>query len=205
MKYLAFDCSGDEILVCASSSKGYAEKRLKASGTEHLMVLIDEVLRKLKMDISEVECVCVGLGPGSWTGSRVGVVTAYGLIAANPNLKIITFNTFELVSYNDSEKHGKIYLAKAYADFVYASVEGGEPIIITKKELSDNYSGFKRFASVAFIEGVSVLKTDMRAVVEGKINRGEFKTIEDVEPIYLRLSQAEYQFMEKDKGGKANG
>lgn len=202
MKYLAFDCSGEEIIVCARFCKNYAEKRLKASGTEHLMVLINEVLKKVKMDISEVECVAVGLGPGSWTGSRVGVVTAYGFVSAKPNLKIVTFNSFDLISYNDSEKRGKIYLTKAYADFVYASIEGDEPCVITRKELDEKYGALTRVATTNFIDGVCEVKQEIKDMVEAKISRGEFKDIKEVEPIYLRLSQAEYQFMEKNKGGK---
>ena len=36
--------------------------------------------------------------------------------------------------------------------------------------------------------------------VSFKIEKGEFVKIEEIEPIYLRLSQAEYQYMEKHKG-----
>lgn len=199
-KYIAFDTSSSEIIVCGFNGKSYYEKRLVASGTEHIMVLLNEVLKKLKMDISEVDVIGVGVGPGSWTGSRVSVVTAYGLLAGLKNKKVVTFNTFELISYNDNEKDGKIYLHKAYANFVYASVEGGEPIIITTDELASKYASYKKIGFENFIDGIKVVKTDIKSVVEGKIMREGFSRIEEVEPIYLRLSQAEYQYMEKHKG-----
>ena len=162
--------------------------------------LINDVLKKLKMNLDDVEVVGVGVGPGSWTGSRVSVVTAYGLMAGLNNVRVVPFNTFELLSYNDNDKTGKIYISKAYANFVYASVEGSEPIIITYDELKEKYSLFKRIGFESFVDETMVKKADIKSVVEGKVEKGEFVKIEEIEPIYLRLSQAEYQYMEKHKG-----
>lgn len=202
MKYLAFDSSGSELVVCAKNEDKYYEKRLVASGTEHIMVLIDSVLKKLKMDISSLEYLGVGVGPGSWTGSRVSVVTAYGLCAGNEKIKVVPFNYFEMLSYNDIEKDKKLYLKKAYANFVYASVAGGDPIILTQAELKEKYGNFVWVSDEKLFGNEVIQEKKIREMIEGKIKEGKVKNIKEVEPIYLRLSQAEYQYMEKHKGDK---
>ena len=197
-KYLAFDCSGKEIIVAAFNGKKYLEKSKECSGTEFLMVLINEVLDKLKMDISEVEVLACSVGPGSWTGARVGVVTGYGLYCANKNLKLVKFNSFDLISYNDSDEN--IYIVQAYANFVYAKSLFGEMQCVTKEELERMAAGKKLVSRGDFLKGAKPCKRlKIRQVVEDKISKGEFCKIEDIEPVYLRLSQAEYQFMEKQE------
>ncbi len=46
---------------------------------EHLLPLIDEVLAEADLQRSALERVAVGLGPGSFTGLRVGIALAQGL------------------------------------------------------------------------------------------------------------------------------
>ena len=198
-KYLAFDASGETIFVCAYNGRKYVEKRLEASGTEHLMMLIDKVLKSLKMDITEVEVVALSVGPGSWTGSRVTVVTGYGLTSANPSLKVCMFNSFDLLSYNDSDKKDKLYLVKAYANFVYAKGEKLSPACMLKSEVTEKFGGYKKVAASPVMDDVEIKEPMYREVIEKKIAACEFVDIKDVEPMYLRLSQAEIQRQEKIK------
>ena len=46
-----------------------------------------------------------------------------------------------------------------------------------------------------------VVEPKIDVVVDRKIKNGEFLSIEELEPLYLRLSQAEIQL--KNKGGKS--
>lgn len=198
VKYLAFDASDSEIIVLGYNGKKYHEKRKKCSGTEHLIVLIDEVLKKLKMDISEVQVVACSVGPGSWTGARVGVVTAYGLASGNKNLKFVKFNAFDLISYNDSENEDKLYLVRAYANYVYVCSCKDKMKCITIDELNKIKEGKTLVSRGEVLKGVKpAKKLFIKEVVEDKINNGEYVLPEDLEPVYLRLSQAEYQLMEK--------
>lgn len=198
-KYLAFDTSGEEIVVGAYNGKKYAELRMQASGTENLLPLVDNVLKSLKMKIGEVEALCVGVGPGSWTGSRVAVVTAFGLKAGNPNLKLFDFNSFELISYNDNNKKKVLKVVKAYANFVYAqNLMSGEILAITKDELNSTYASFKLVGTSTFLEGIEVASIDLKKIAEEKIKTEKPKEVDEIEPMYLRLSQAEYQKLKKE-------
>ena len=53
------------------------------SHAEMLHPLIDECVKEMNLSYNELSAVCVGKGPGSYTGLRIGVSTAKGLCFAN--------------------------------------------------------------------------------------------------------------------------
>ncbi len=55
---------------------------VRATHTERLLPLIDRALRDAGMTLSQVEGVAVAVGPGSFTGLRIGLSTAKGLAVA---------------------------------------------------------------------------------------------------------------------------
>lgn len=54
----------------------------KYSHAERLHVYIDEVVQKAGVDLAKLEAVSVSMGPGSYTGLRIGVSAAKGLCYA---------------------------------------------------------------------------------------------------------------------------
>ena len=53
--------------------------RLGLYHSEKLVPLVDEILRRNGMAIQDIDGIAVSIGPGSFTGIRVGVSTARGL------------------------------------------------------------------------------------------------------------------------------
>jgi N6-L-threonylcarbamoyladenine synthase len=70
-----YDSGGDRVLaeITETIGKGHAE---------HLIALIDRVLEKAGIDLKTVERIAVTIGPGSFTGIRVGVAAARGFALA---------------------------------------------------------------------------------------------------------------------------
>ena len=62
---------------------GLKDKRwsfpMKKPRSQHLLKLIDQVLKKEKLTLKEIKEIEVNLGPGSFTGLRVGVSVANAL------------------------------------------------------------------------------------------------------------------------------
>jgi len=55
---------------------------VKATYSERLLPLIDRALRDARITLGQVEGLAVAVGPGSFTGLRIGLSTAKGLAAA---------------------------------------------------------------------------------------------------------------------------
>jgi len=71
--------------LCAADGSVVAE-RLALDGPAHsqlLLPFVDEVLREAGAGWDDVETVAVGLGPGAFTGLRIGIATARALAQAD--------------------------------------------------------------------------------------------------------------------------
>jgi len=196
-KFLAFDCAGDELIVGAYNGKKYNELRVIASGTENLLPMIDKLFKKSKITFNDIEVICVGIGPGSWTGARVAVVTAYGFSEGRKNLKFCTFNSFDLISYNGNDKEKILKVVKAYANFVYIENLKGEISVITKEDLFKDYKDYTCVGVTKVIDDNIVIRANLENIATTKVCNEEFVSIDTIEPMYLRLSQAEYQRAKK--------
>ena len=67
------------------------------SHAEKLHVFIDQILKKSKKEITDLNAVAISKGPGSYTGLRIGVSSAKG-ICYGLNIPLISFETLEILS-----------------------------------------------------------------------------------------------------------
>lgn len=82
MKILGIDTSTSVATVALmDDSKLICELSLndKKTHSQKLMVLIDMMLKQTDTDLTDIDGIAVGVGPGSFTGLRIGVTTAKGL------------------------------------------------------------------------------------------------------------------------------
>jgi tRNA threonylcarbamoyl adenosine modification protein YeaZ len=100
MKVLAIDTSANLCAACVKDTGelGRAVRNLGKGHAEHLMAVIDEALSAAATTYAELELIAVAVGPGSFTGIRVGVAAARGLALA---LKIpsVAVTTLDLSDY----------------------------------------------------------------------------------------------------------
>jgi tRNA threonylcarbamoyladenosine biosynthesis protein TsaB len=64
--------------------------------SEKLLTLVQEVLKEAKMSLGELDALAISLGPGSFTGLRIGLSTAKGLCYALEK-RLIAVSTFDAV------------------------------------------------------------------------------------------------------------
>lgn len=87
MKLLAIDCAANLCAACvydagAGVELGREVLDLGKGHAEHLMAVIEAALKAAGAGYGDLAAVAVSVGPGSFTGLRVGVSTARGLALA---------------------------------------------------------------------------------------------------------------------------
>jgi len=100
MKILAIETSAIEGSVALMDETHLiAEYRLNVSTrhAERIMVSIDHLLKQSNTILSDLDTIAVSIGPGSFTGLRVGLATAKGL-AIGANLPLVLVPTLETMA-----------------------------------------------------------------------------------------------------------
>ena len=102
MIILAIDTSTDYLSLAILKGGRLAAKFHRKAHRKHSMLLvptIDKLLKKAKLKIKEIDCFAISVGPGSFTGLRIGVTVVKGLayvlkkhIVAVPTLDSIAHN-----------------------------------------------------------------------------------------------------------------
>jgi tRNA threonylcarbamoyladenosine biosynthesis protein TsaB len=103
MKILAIETSTllGGVAATDDSSGLIAEVRfnVKSTHSERLMTEIDHVLKGSGLQISDIDAFAVSIGPGSFTGLRIGVSTVKGFSYATGK-PIVTVPTLEVLAWN---------------------------------------------------------------------------------------------------------
>src|SRR3954469_6805510 len=132
MLILGIETSTSQVGVAIGGHEGVLAQSHSNRGKRHaetLIPAIDFVRRQARIDLSEISCVAVDLGPGLFTGLRVGVASAKALASALrvpmigvPSLDLLAlpvrFSTRRIVAAIDARR-GELFYA------FYRQVPGG--------------------------------------------------------------------------------
>lgn len=190
---------------------------------ETVVPAIDFVLRTAEVDLSEVAAIAVDVGPGLFTGLRVGLATSKTMaqalripMVAISSLDLLAFEARlsdrRIVSMVDARR-GEVFVA------TYRRVHGGvqrltEPVVASPDEVAGLIQSFgedclvvgdgaSRYGeSLAKAHGVDVGREGLRYPSAGALGelahslaiREEFSQPRDIEPIYLRGPDATPNF-----------
>ena len=116
MIVLALDTAGVDCAAAvydsgSDSVMGEVTETIGRGHAEHLMHVVDEALAKAGIALSAVERVVVTVGPGSFTGIRIGVAAARGF-ALSLNVAAVGVTTLEIMAAAAREQNpGKSVLA----------------------------------------------------------------------------------------------
>ncbi|MFK0162808.1 tRNA (adenosine(37)-N6)-threonylcarbamoyltransferase complex dimerization subunit type 1 TsaB [Rhizobium sp. NPDC090279] len=105
------DCAAAVYDSSSDSVMGEVTETIGRGHAEHLMHVVDETLAKAGTTLSAVECVVVTVGPGSFTGIRIGVAAARGF-ALSLNVPAVGVTTLEVMAATArAQNPGKSVLA----------------------------------------------------------------------------------------------
>lgn len=97
---LAIDTSTETCSVAIQTSNGQIVEASHSQSTHHaqaILPLIEGLLKKANLKLSDIQDILVSIGPGSFTGVRAGIATAQGL-AYGLSIPIIPIGTLDLVA-----------------------------------------------------------------------------------------------------------
>ncbi|MEQ9410565.1 MAG: tRNA (adenosine(37)-N6)-threonylcarbamoyltransferase complex dimerization subunit type 1 TsaB [Fuerstiella sp.] len=111
MKILALDTSGFEgSIAVADDRKIMAEQFLPSEGRRHAQTLVSEtasLLQQLGLGPADIDAVAVSVGPGSFTGLRVGVVFAKTFAWAN-DAQLVAVDTLRALAQQIDGRHEQV-------------------------------------------------------------------------------------------------
>ena len=138
MRVLAIDTA---LAVCAAAVLDTARPGMRARESlpmlrghaEALMPLIGRVMHAAKLEFSDLDRIAVTVGPGSFTGLRVGIAAARGiaLAAAKPAIGLSTLSAYAAPLIAKDDKVPVVVAIDARHDQVYLQIfgSGGRTVI----------------------------------------------------------------------------
>ncbi|MCC7431653.1 tRNA (adenosine(37)-N6)-threonylcarbamoyltransferase complex dimerization subunit type 1 TsaB [bacterium] len=126
MKILGIDTSGKSCSVALAEGftlLGETKIVRQNAHSESLLVLIENLLKTTKTKLDELQGIALAIGPGSFTGLRIGLSVAKGL-AFSKNLKIIGVKTDLALAFRTPQEKKTAVLLDAFSGQFYFSIFG---------------------------------------------------------------------------------
>ncbi|MBQ9915099.1 MAG: tRNA (adenosine(37)-N6)-threonylcarbamoyltransferase complex dimerization subunit type 1 TsaB [Clostridia bacterium] len=226
MIVLGLDASSESCAVALYSENGLLSEYTLSGGKNHsvrLVAMIEEMLSETGLSFSDIDVYACGVGPGSFTGVRIGVATAKAF-AQSHNKPMVAVSSLLALSENIRAYPGiRVAAVFARADELFCAAydaDGKEilaPDVLTVSELCDFLqdkdcllcgNGAEKFAAEITEKtgGKSRIAPASSHVLRGgavaelgyqKAMKEEICTYEELLPVYLRVSQAEREYAEK--------
>lgn len=135
MKILAIDTSSKICSVAVlDDNEVLIEKHIDDSTThsQKLMPMINDILKTCKLDLSDFDLFACSIGPGSFTGVRIGVSTVKAFCDVT-NIPVASVSSLEGLAYNSLDSNFKESIICSLIDAKNDNVYCG----IFKKENND--------------------------------------------------------------------
>lgn len=169
---LAIETSGDicsVIVIANEKTKSKVKTQLKQIHAEKLIFMIEQSLQNINVNLSSIDAVAISIGPGSFTGLRIGLSMAKGLCYSlgKPLIAVPTLDALALRAEPICE------VLKNYIDELYVC-----PILNAKQ--NDYYYSFYKFSN-SQIERIEDYQVGGLDEIEAKIRGKTILLGDDVE------------------------
>lgn len=230
MKILAFDSTAKAASVAVTEDErllGVYNIDNGLTQSELLLPMAENLLKSLKLSFSDIELVAASVGPGSFTGVRIGAALVKGIAfgkgipcAAVSTLEALAESLFPLVGHIVAvmdARRGQVYTATFYSDgekMTRVTPDRAISIDELVSELAlvdgDIYlsgDGYEVTVKGLSARGVAYRRTPTLLITENaysvarlasrQYKNGETVTDTEITATYLRLPQAERERLER--------
>ena len=180
--------------------------------SETLMPLIDELLKTSKLKLSDINAIACDVGPGSFTGIRIGISTVKA-IAESLSISVIGVSSLEALAYNIQDIDCKTIcsLIDARNNQVYCGIFDKEYHLLEDYMADDINKVLKtlqKYDNILFVGDGAIEHKNLLNITNlpydnaihskniakcayNKFKNNITKTADSIAPLYLRKSQAE--------------
>ena len=217
MKILSIDTSSSNCATALLEEDKLIDENSLNNGlthSENLMPLIDELLRRNNTKLKDIDLISVSVGPGSFTGIRIGIATIKAMAEVH-NIKVAGVTSLETLARIDESEKNKICLIDARNNQVYFGAFDSEYNLLEEYKADDINTLIdimKKYKNAVLIGNGAVLHKELleenikgSVILEdclqtaentGKIGYKKFlnenlENADTIMPLYLRKSQAE--------------
>jgi tRNA threonylcarbamoyl adenosine modification protein YeaZ len=184
----------------------------KSKHSENVLKTIDEMCEQANVNVLDVGTVAVVVGPGSFTGLRIGTAIGKALGCVNPKLKFLALSSLELMAYVVKKKalaSGNFVCAiNALSNLFFVAYFDKNGIKLKDEQMID-FAEFEKinlpkFCLAGDIKGLGCEEImlecgDFLDFALQEEEKGKFAQEKELVPVYLRLSQAEDMLAKKQK------
>ncbi len=190
MKILLIDTTTRDLIVSVVTENEILDGSIYNLGTQHsekLCNVVEQFLQNNNLSLSDMDAFACSIGPGSFTGIRIGVSTVKGYNLALDK-KLIQINTLQAISISHSCGAKGSAVIDAGNGYYFADyINNIEPCLIPYDDVRVGNAGSAKFASEYF-DGLVKLCRD-------NFEQGNFDI--NLSPLYIRKSQAEENVTKK--------
>lgn len=201
----------------------------KKTHSQKLMPMIENMLNLSDIDVTEIDAIGICVGPGSFTGLRIGMATAKAMAHVN-NIPIIGVNSLEVLGANmdlcnkkicsilDAQRN-QVYTGKYILennkiqeleevsislidDLLKKLEESKEEWVIVGEAVYKYKDKIENIPNIMISSPTNNITKASSLCTIARDKIVEYKDIHncyDINPMYIRKSQAEEQYEEKQK------
>lgn len=195
MNILAVDATAENLVIALSKEDKVFSRTTYDGAKRHnaqILVLIEQLLDEAKLAINDIDVFSAVVGPGSFTGIRIGVSTVNALAFASGK-KCVAINSLEELAYPYRENEFITAIDCRHNCYYYARFVGGFEKMIELGEISEE--DLSRVGCMVIKKSSPSSPDNLIGVAKTKISNGEFAMLS---PLYLKKSQAERELDAKN-------
>ncbi|MCK4551851.1 MAG: tRNA (adenosine(37)-N6)-threonylcarbamoyltransferase complex dimerization subunit type 1 TsaB [Tenericutes bacterium] len=174
-------------LVIDGVEKSYIYQQGINNHSVTIIPLLDEMLQKEKLTLRDLNEIIIGIGPGSYTGVRIGVTVAK-MIGYLNKIRVRTISSLALIASASSEKM-VVPFVDARRGNAFMSVFNNKEKSLERieEDCLKNIEDYRQKHNFVFIsEG----KPDVIKILNSDLFE-EVDNIHNLKPNYLRITEAE--------------
>jgi len=188
MKILYIDTTTSDLAVALVQDNDVFSVSQKAMGVKHSETLcgkVAELMEKANITFDDIDAYACAVGPGSFTGIRIGISTVKGYATAK-HKPYIAVNCLQAIACSQNCNGNGSAVIDAGNGYYFYNGETYPSVVPYGDTITENAATAD--GAVDYIDGAV-------SIIRSKYLNGAFD--EDLKPLYIRRSQAEINLKSK--------